>query len=58
MCITDANAIYSTIRVLNFNGYEVIIPKPQKCCGAIQNHAGYQQNLIKLAKNNIDSLLE
>ena len=33
MCITDANAIYSTIRVLNFNGYEVIIPKPQKCCG-------------------------
>jgi len=57
MCITDSQAIESTIRVLTRNGYEVQVPKDQQCCGALQMHAGYKKTTVELAKNNIDVLM-
>ena len=57
MCITDSQAIESTIRVLTRNGYEVQVPKDQQCCGALQMHAGYKNTTVELAKNNIDVLM-
>ncbi|GGK13871.1 glycolate oxidase iron-sulfur subunit [Caldalkalibacillus thermarum] len=47
----------ATIRVLTRNGYEVVLPKEQKCCGALQIHAGDRETGKKLARQNIDAFL-
>jgi glycolate oxidase iron-sulfur subunit len=47
----------STVRVLAKNGCEVVIPKSQKCCGALQVHAGDRDTAKKLARQNIDAFL-
>lgn len=43
----------ATIRVLTLNGYEVIIPGGQGCCGAITIHAGEPTRARILARRNI-----
>jgi glycolate oxidase iron-sulfur subunit len=47
----------STIRVLVKNGCEVVLPKNQKCCGALQVHAGDRDTAKQLARQNIDAFL-
>jgi glycolate oxidase iron-sulfur subunit len=43
----------STIRVLNANGVEVVVPKTQMCCGALAAHAGVRDAARDLARKNL-----
>jgi glycolate oxidase iron-sulfur subunit len=47
----------ATVRVLRKNGCEVSIPDQQTCCGALHVHAGLRKPARKLARQNIDALL-
>ncbi len=47
----------ATVRVLQANGCEVTIPASQTCCGALHVHAGLREPARKLARQNIDGLL-
>lgn len=48
----------ATVRVLQKNGCEVSIPAGQTCCGALHVHAGIRDQARKLARQNIDALLD
>lgn len=55
-CIMDvvfSDVHEATINILTENGYEVVIPQDQKCCGALHVHAGEREEGKKLAKANI-----
>jgi len=51
---SDTNA--ATARVLARNGFEVIVPETQTCCGALHAHAGERVDARVLARRNIASL--
>ncbi len=42
----------ATVRVLARNGFEVIVPPAQGCCGALQAHAGEADLAADLARHN------
>jgi glycolate oxidase iron-sulfur subunit len=48
----------ATVRVLQQNGCEVVIPPQQNCCGALHLHSGLKHEAARLAKQNIDAVLE
>jgi glycolate oxidase iron-sulfur subunit len=48
----------ATVRVLQKNGCEVVVPEGQGCCGALHVHSGLKDEAIKLAKVNIDAVLK
>ncbi len=56
--ISFARLNEATVRVLQKNGCEVSIPASQGCCGALHVHAGIRDEARKLARRNIDALLE
>lgn len=59
-CVMDvlyAGINEATVRVLCRNGSEVVVPRGQVCCGALQVHAGDRDTAKKLAKQNIDAFL-
>ena len=43
----------STLHILQWNGYEVHIPKEQSCCGALDSHYGNNKRAVKLYNNNM-----
>ena len=45
----------STIRVLQANGFEVVIPTEQVCCGALPAHAGVRDVARRLARANLSA---
>jgi glycolate oxidase iron-sulfur subunit len=47
----------ATVRVLQRNGCEVVIPEGQSCCGALHLHSGLREEARKLASRNIDAIL-
>ena len=47
----------ATVRVLQKNGCEVVVPAAQVCCGALHAHAGRREETRTLARKNIDALL-
>jgi glycolate oxidase iron-sulfur subunit len=47
----------ATIRVLQANGCEVVVPGGQWCCGALEVHAGYRDVARDLARRNLDIFL-
>jgi glycolate oxidase iron-sulfur subunit len=47
----------ATLRVLQRNGCEVVIPAAQNCCGALHLHSGLKEQARVLARNNIDAVL-
>ena len=47
----------ATVRVLQRNGCEVVVPEGQGCCGALHLHAGMRGEARKLACRNIDAIL-
>ncbi|HEV8229113.1 MAG TPA: heterodisulfide reductase-related iron-sulfur binding cluster, partial [Candidatus Limnocylindria bacterium] len=47
----DTNA--ATARVLARNGFEVVVPERQICCGALHAHAGQRDDARLLARRNI-----
>lgn len=59
-CVMDvlfSEVNQATIRVLTRNGCEVVLPQNQKCCGALQVHAGDRETAKQLARQNIDAFL-
>ena len=48
----------ATVRVLQKNGCETVVPAGQNCCGALHVHAGLRDEARKLARRNIDAVLE
>jgi glycolate oxidase iron-sulfur subunit len=47
----------ATVRVLQKNGCEVVVPSGQTCCGALHVHQGLRDEARRLARRNIDALL-
>lgn len=47
----------ATIRVLQANGCEVVVPAGQTCCGALAAHAGVRDVARELAQKNMDVFL-
>ncbi|HMJ62669.1 MAG TPA: heterodisulfide reductase-related iron-sulfur binding cluster [Bryobacteraceae bacterium] len=47
----------ATVRVLQRNGCEVVIPAAQNCCGALHLHSGLAEQARALARTNIDVFL-
>ena len=48
----------ATVRVLQRNGCEVVIPAGQTCCGALHVHSGLRYQARNLAMQNIDAVLK
>ncbi len=51
---SHTHLVYATIRVLTWNGFEVIVPREFRCCGAPYMHMGRFNEAIELARHNID----
>lgn len=47
----------ATVRVLQRNGCEVVVPGEQGCCGALHVHSGLPEEARELARRNIDAVL-
>jgi glycolate oxidase iron-sulfur subunit len=47
------NTNAATLRVLAYNGFEVVVPPDQGCCGALQAHAGDAETAHALARRNL-----
>jgi glycolate dehydrogenase iron-sulfur subunit len=43
----------ATVRVLAHNGFDVVVPRGQGCCGALQAHAGDVDTARELARRNL-----
>ena len=57
-CVADAmfrDMHWSTARVLQANGCDVVIPESQVCCGAIHYHSGAGTPALELAERNIEA---
>ncbi|MQA11316.1 MAG: glycolate oxidase subunit GlcF [Pseudonocardiaceae bacterium] len=48
----------ATARVLAAEGCDVVIPKPQGCCGALSEHSGREQEAVKFARKLLDTFEE
>lgn len=60
-CIMDilyADINVATARVLARNGFDVVVPQDQVCCGALHIHAGDRDQAKSLARQNIDVFLK
>jgi len=47
----------ATVRVLTRNGYDVLVPEGQACCGALHTHSGERAGAQALARRNVDAFL-
>lgn len=54
--LPDVNA--ATIRVLQRNGCEVVVPRAQACCGALNVHNGERDVARRMARRNIEVFLD
>lgn len=57
MHVAYAHVHEATIRVLQRNGWEVVVPAEQGCCGALHVHGGDPEGGRALARRNIAALL-
>ena len=48
----------ATVRVLARNGFQVVAPPGQACCGALHAHAGDRATAQALARRNVDAFLD
>ena len=55
--VTFSDLNRATIRVLQANGCEVVVPAAQTCCGALAAHAGVRDTARDLAHKNFDAFL-
>lgn len=55
--VTSARLNEATIRVLQRNGCEVVVPGTQTCCGALHVHSGLKDKARELARRNVDAFL-
>jgi glycolate oxidase iron-sulfur subunit len=54
--ISFARLNEATVRVLQRNGCEVVIPGAQTCCGALHLHSGLRAQAQEFARRNIDAM--
>jgi glycolate oxidase iron-sulfur subunit len=54
--ISFARLNEATVRVLQRNGCEVVIPGAQTCCGALHLHSGLKAQAQDFARRNIDAV--
>jgi glycolate oxidase iron-sulfur subunit len=57
-CVADAmfpDTNAATARVLQENGCEVVVPRGQSCCGAIDYHSGVEEPALALARRNLET---
>ena len=57
-CVADAmfrHIHWATLRVLQHNGCDILIPSGQQCCGAIHYHAGHSDGARRLADVNVEA---
>ena len=52
----DPNVSNATVKVLQANGFEVVIPADQGCCGAVSHHQGEMELTQKLARELVKSM--
>ena len=45
----------ATVRVLAANGCDIVLPRAQRCCGALAAHAGDGDSAASMARANIDA---
>jgi Fe-S oxidoreductase len=57
MSITHPHTHEATVRVLARNGFRVLVPRSQGCCGALHLHNGDPEAARSLARRNIDAFL-
>jgi len=57
MSIIFADLNEATIRVLQRNGCEVVVPRGQTCCAALNLHNGERDRAREMARRNIDAFL-
>jgi glycolate oxidase iron-sulfur subunit len=53
--VTFSELNRATIRVLQANGCDVVVPRGQVCCGALAAHAGVRDTARNLARTNQDA---
>ncbi len=58
MSLLFGNVNEATVRVLRRNGCDVVIPKAQRCCGALNIHNGESVAAKRMARQNIDAFLD
>lgn len=51
-CIGDRKTQLAAVTLLNRIGYDVLVPKDQRCCGAIHQHQGQPEIAGQLARDN------
>ncbi len=51
----DPEVNQATLAVLQANGFEVVIPKQQGCCGAVAHHQGLMKETIELGKALVEN---
>ena len=56
--ISFARLNEATVRVLQKNGCEVAVPAAQTCCGALHVHSGLRDEARRLARRNIDAVID
>ena len=47
----------AAIGLLNRHGIEVVLPKGQRCCGAMSHHLGREDEALGFVKSNIDAFI-
>ncbi len=54
MPIFFSQANLATVRLMAENGFDVITPRAQRCCGALHAHAGEREGARRLARHNLE----
>ncbi len=57
MSVLFADVNEATIRVLRRNGCEVVVPRGQTCCGALNIHNGERDAAKRMARQNVEAFL-
>ncbi len=57
MPLVNGPEMNAVVRILTRNGIEVVVPKRQACCGAINSHVGDLETTRELARRNVDAFL-
>jgi glycolate oxidase iron-sulfur subunit len=58
MPLMQGSTMHAAVRVLTRNGCDVVVPVGQRCCGALNLHAGDLETGRQLARRNIDVFLK
>jgi glycolate oxidase iron-sulfur subunit len=58
MPIFFAHVNDATVQLMAVNGFDVITPRAQRCCGALHAHAGEREEARRLARQNLEAFAQ